>query len=107
MGAEDHVHLRHPLEKALPFLLRHTTTHRDHNPRPLLLEGPETPQEAVRLLLRLPSDTARVHDEDIRLRRRGDPPTPCLGQVIPCPQGILFVHLTPEGFNVEGKPLHT
>ena len=102
LRTEHQIHVRSARGDALALLAGHTTAHADDHVRPQLLERAPFAEQREHLFLGLLPHGAGVDQQHVRLRRivrTGHP----VGRLehIPHLAGIVLVHLTAEGFDVD------
>jgi len=98
---EHQIDKRGARRDALPLLAGHTAADTDDHMRAKLFEEPPFPQQGEHFLLSLFPHRTGIDQQDVRLGRViGAPHAVGRLEYVPHLAGIVFVHLTAEGFYV-------
>ena len=102
VGSEDRIHPRHIVEDGVLILLCKATAHGDLHARMVLLRLLQCAQRAVEALVGIFADSARVKDDEIRLRGLVCGRVASFLQQTGNALGIVHIHLAAEGSDFIG-----
>jgi hypothetical protein len=88
-------------QQSVALLLGHTTAEGQDHPGALPLDLPHLAGPGAELLLGLLPDAAGVEDDQVRVFGRVGGDVTFAGHQADHPLGVVFVHLAPEGVDVE------
>ncbi len=102
LRTKNQIHKRCALGNALSFLARHTTADTDNQFRPIFFQIFPAPQLVKHFLLRFFTNGAGVEQNDIGFGWIiGQLQVVAVGQQLPHATGVVLVHLTAVGFNIQ------